>query len=53
MAACFGCERRRSGAIVEALREGYALTGAALDELVAGFGASEIECLAKPSMRAA
>jgi molecular chaperone GrpE len=38
-------ERQRNAAIVEALREGYALTGAALDERLAAFGASEIECL--------
>jgi molecular chaperone GrpE len=38
-------DRQRNAAIVEALREGYALTGAALDELLAAFGASEIECL--------
>ena len=38
-------ERQRYEAIVKALREGYALTGARLDDLLATFGAREIECL--------
>jgi molecular chaperone GrpE len=41
-------ESPRAGQAVEALREGYALTRARLDEALATYGVSEIDCADRP-----